>query len=137
MIWTNHGLHFALLMEAFPDKKSRAVEIIEVAKEVLELRKVLADLTNKLETKFPHIKLYPLEEVEILNHRIYPHIYYAAVRYEINIKNLTENYSMSQIATIVAKTIIHQTLMKKAIQKTNSIYLVILRKKENKKVTVS
>ena len=74
----------------------------------------MSEAMDKHGDGFPYIKVYPLAGTESLNHRNYPHLYYAALKYELNSKNINDNYAMTQLPTSVPKSAIDRKLMKTA-----------------------
>ncbi|QPB73974.1 nucleoprotein [Hymenopteran orino-related virus OKIAV85] len=108
MVLKDYGLKSILLMDAFISSKNRALELAPIAKQAVDMRRNLQRLKETLGQKFAYIKLYPLPGADLLNHREYPDLYYAAISSALASGDLGKEgrYIMSDVQTTISKPLI-------------------------------
>lgn len=86
MVFQNFGMKSILLMNAFPNTNNKAILLASVASQAVVLRAAMEKYSRKYGEYFPYMRVYPLDGIEEVHHRLYPDLYYATVSNAIHNK---------------------------------------------------
>lgn len=105
MVLQNYGLKSVLLMDTFASSNNRAILLPEIARQAVKLRRELTALREKHGELFPYMRVYPLEGVERIHHRVYPDLYYASISTALHHKELgvEGRYVMTEVQTTIPR----------------------------------
>lgn len=133
MVLQDFGLKSALLMESFVTTGSRAIFLPAIAQQAYQLKRALTELRALHKERFPYLRVYPLEGVERIQHRLYPDLYYAAINLAVKNKELGPEgqYAITAVQTTIPKRLIDKQMelrykVRPALDEDTKRYLIEL-----------
>lgn len=81
-----------------------------MAQQAVDLKNAVDTLMERYGNLYPYIRIFPLQGVEQLNHRLYPDLYYAATSTAAHqgVLGVTGRYQMTDVQTTVSKAHIEE-----------------------------
>lgn len=115
MVYQNFGMKSVLLMDSFANTNTKAILLANIASQAVQLRDAMEKYKKKYGEYFQYMRVYPLDGIEEIHHRLYPDLYYATVSNAIHNKELgiEGRYQMTDVSTTIPKALIDEYLDQK------------------------